>query len=101
MEKNYNDEAANWWAERIEAKNNNIPLHGLDLFKEELASQIKSCINIHAGMTISTYASRSDLLDKIAYHAGLNAEIPSGYEMRILFDNVWVYNSVGKLVSSF
>ena len=101
MNKNYNQQAANWWAEKIEAKNNNLPVHGLDLFTEELSSKIKSCINLNAGMVISTYGSRSDFLDVIALHAGLNAEIPSGFEMRIFFDNVSVYNSVGKLVTRF
>lgn len=101
MEKNYNDEAANWWAEAIKAKNNNQPVNGLDLFKEELASKIKSYISINARMVISTFNSRSSILDNIAYQASLNARIPSGYVMQIYLDSVAVYNSAGKMVASF
>lgn len=102
MEKNYNEVAANWWSKVIEANNNNMPVPGLDLFEEELSSKIKSYISLNAGMIISTYNSRCTLLDDVAFDTGLDAkQIPNGYEMRILFNHFWIYNSFGKLVSTF
>lgn len=102
MGKNYNEEAANWWSKAIEANNNNQPVHGLDLFEKELSDQIKSHTSLNAGMVISTYNSRSILLDNVAFDTCLDAKkIPSGYEMRILFNHFWIYNSIGKLVSTF
>lgn len=101
MNNNYNDMAANWWAKQIQ-QNRAEPITGLDLFKEELSSQIKSFTNLHGSMVISTYGARSNLLNDIAVQSGiLSYLIPSGYEMRILFDNVSVYNSVGRLVARF
>lgn len=52
-------------------------------------------------MIISTYGSASNFLDEIANYTGLSANIPSGYEMRIILGNVWVYNPLGMLVANF
>ena len=101
MSNNYNDMAANWWADKIQ-QNQTTPITELDLFKEELSSQIKSFTSIHGSMVISTYGSPSILLNDIAVNVGIFTYlIPSGYEMRILFDSVSVYNSVGRLVARF
>ena len=101
MSNNYNDMAANWWADKIQ-QNQATPITELDLFKEELSSQIKSFTSIHGSMVISTYGSPSILLNDIAVNVGIFTYlIPSGYEMRILFDSVSVYNSVGRLVARF
>ena len=101
MNDNYNNMAANWWAEQIQ-QNQAEPIGGLDLFKEELSSQIKSFTSIHGSMVISTYGSPSILLNDIAVNVGIFTYlIPSGYEMRILFDSVSVYNSVGRLIARF
>lgn len=99
--KNYTEIAANWWAEQIQ-KSNLGPVDGLEVFKKELSSEIRLHTNYNPSMTISTYKMRSNLLTEIAYHVGmLNINIPSGYEMRILFNNVFVYDSYGELVESF
>lgn len=101
MKKNYNDAAANWWAEQIQ-QNQVDPIYGLDLFKEELSTKIKFFTSRNPLMIISTCNAKSTLLDEIAYETGMwDSKIPSGYEMRILFDSVCVYNSIGKLVASF
>ena len=101
MKENYNEFAANWWTEKIQ-QTQAEPIYGLDLFKEELSSKIKSFTASNPSMTISTYQTKSTLLDEIAFRSGLlHSNIPSGYEMRILFDSVRVYNSSGKLVASF
>ena len=100
MNNNYNDMAAKWWADTIQ-HNQLEPIKILDFFRKELSSKIKSFTSINGSMVISTYGSPSKLLNEIAFRSGLDAKIPSGYEMRILFDNVSVYNSIGKLVASF
>ena len=100
MKKNYNTNAANWWAEKIQGSEAG-PVHGLDLFVEDLSSQIKTLSNINGSVVISTYGSSSKLLDEIAFRSGLSAKIPSGYEMKIILGNVWVYNPSGMLIASF
>lgn len=100
MEKNYCDYATNWWVAKIE---NSVtrPINGLDLFKESLYAQIKYLSEVNASVSISTYNSSNKLLDEIAFYSGLDVPIPSGYEMRIIFNNVFVYNSHAELVASF
>lgn len=100
MKKDYCNSAANWWAAKIQDSALG-PVHGLDLFVEDLSSQIKLITSINGSLLISTYGSSSNLLDKIAVRSGLNANIPSGYEMRIMFKDVRIYNRIGMLVSSF
>lgn len=100
MGKNYCNNAANWWATKIQDSESG-PVQGLDLFVKDLSSQIKFLTSINGSLVISTYGSSSNLLDEIAARSGLNANIPSGYEMRIMFKDVRVYNPIGMLVSSF
>lgn len=100
METNYCNSAANWWAAKIQDSALG-PVHGLDLFVEYLSSQIKLMSGINGSLVISTYESPSKLLDEIAIRSGLNANIPSGYEMRIMFKDIRIYDRIGMLVSSF
>lgn len=41
------------------------------------------------------------MLDELVYISGIFANIPSGFEMRIVFENVWVYDTKGILISCF
>ena len=102
MESNYSTFAADWWTKKIIEAPENMCIRGLDLFKEELSSKIKTLSSINGSMYISTYAGKSsNLLDQIAYDSGVKATIPRGFEMRIVFNNVFVYNSHAELVASF
>lgn len=101
MKKNYCNNAANWWATKIKNSVGDAPIRGLELFTESLAKQIEKLTSINGYLIISTYESSSNLLDKIAIHSGLTAKIPSGYEMRIFFNYVCVYDSSGMLVNNF
>ena len=100
MTKNYCKTAANWWAKKIQ-KTESKPIRGLELFEERLSSQINYLTSINGTLAISTLYSSSKLLDEIAFYSGLTANIPSGYEMRIFFNNIFVYNSYGELVANF
>lgn len=98
--KNLSIVAANWWATQIrysEGRN----LKGLDYFTDSLASQIDKLVRVKGSLIISTYSSPSTLLDETAFKVGLDAKIPRGYEMKILFNNIFVYNPEGVLVSNY
>lgn len=100
MKKNYCNEAADWWASKIQ-KSEPFYVYGLESFKKNLARRIYLLSKVQPRLTITTYDSSSKLLDEIAISSGLNANIPSGYEMRIILDTVSVYNSDGMLVAHF
>lgn len=100
MKKNYYELAANWWRKTIQNSEGKIP-HGIDIFEEELSSKIKYLSSLNGSMVISTFQSPSRLLEDIAFHSGLDAKIPRGYEMHISFNNVLIYDSIGALVESF
>lgn len=100
MKKNYYNSAANWWAKKIQDSALG-PVNGLDSFVEDLSSQIKLITSIKGSLVISTFNSSSRLLDEVAVRSGLNVNIPSGYEMRIMFKDVRIYDQIGMLISSF
>lgn len=103
MEENnysYAEEAANWWAEKIK-NSTTTPVRGIASFKKLLAEQIKAINSIRGHMSISTYHSRSKLLDEIAMKAQLSETVPTGYEMRITASHVYIYNCKGQLVGEF
>ena len=54
-------------------------------------------IEIYTNGTLLTDA----LLDKIALYTGLNEPIPAGFEMKIIFSNIFIYNYTGTLVAYF
>lgn len=96
----YSEKAANWWANKIiEELGNHVP--GISFFEELLEKEIRCLNNRKGSLTISTYRTRSLLLDRIAVLSNLNVEIPKGYEMKILVDSVSVYNFQGTLVANF
>ena len=100
-EGSYNRKAANWWSEKIQS-NNREPVEGLESFRNELSFMIKKINSIQGSMIISTYNSSSRLLNQVALNVKLNTSyIPTGYEMRILFNKVNVYNKYGIVVASF
>ena len=101
-EKNYSysEKAANWWAEKIrEEIGNHVP--GISSFEELLEKEIRNLNGRKGSLTISTYRTRSVLLEKVARLSHLPVELPKGYEMKILVDSVSVYNFHGTLVASF
>lgn len=100
MNNNYNELAANWWAEQMQQAQVQ-PIQNLDAFKDELSKNIKNYTSINGSMIISTYNSKSQLLNDVAFYSGITADIPSGYEMKILLDQVFIYNKIGKLVANF
>lgn len=101
IEKNsYNELAANWWASQIR-KSQKGPIQGLESFEESLAAKINHLTSLNGSLNISTYGSRSYLLDEIAAESNLQANIPIGFEMKILFNNVFVYDSCGLLVANY
>lgn len=101
MKNYYYEEAANWWASKIEEKNGGL-VHNLDFFVESLAGTIKLFIAKHAHMVISTYGHDSNLLDEIAFITKMPAVIPKGYEMKISYNTgACVYDSYGSLIAYF
>ena len=100
MEENYSKKAAKWWSDTIK-RNELRTIHGLDSFEHMLSVQIRNLTSVKASLSISTLCSSNKLLDEIACYSGLDARIPEGYEMRILFNNVFVYNRYGELVANF
>ena len=105
MDKNYYEEAANWWTSKIvsskDFKFTDSNLRHIKDFEMVLSQQIKEITSLNGSLNISTCDSRSELLDKIALYTGLNATIPAGFEMKIIFPNIFVYNSVGALEAYF
>lgn len=103
MKKNYYEEAAQWWASKIVGSKgfNFDDADNIKEFERVLSQQIKELCSINATLNISTCGSRNALLDKIALYTNLNNPIPSGFEMRIIFSNIFVYNDDGALVAFF
>ena len=105
MNRNYYEEAANWWTSQIvgskdfEFTDSNI--HNINEFERVLSQQIKEIISMNGSLDISTCDSRNALLDKIALYTGLNEPIPAGFEMKIIFSNIFIYNYTGALVAYF
>ena len=102
MQKNctYAKKAAKWWALQIRKENQEERIRSIEVFEKSLANQIQNNVAVNAQMIICTH-HHSNFLDKIALEANLNAIIPTGYEMRISMNNVFVYNSIGQLVDNF
>lgn len=97
----YNQLAANWWAEEIQG-NKKDPVKGLENFRSELSLMIKMITSLRGSMVISTFQSPSKLLNEVALNSKLDTScIPSGYEMKIIFNNVEIFDSCGILVESF
>lgn len=100
-EESYNQKAANWWAEKIQG-NKERPIKCLKEFTNRLSFMIRRINSFQGSMIISTCTSPSRLLNKVALDTKLDPSyIPVGYEMRIMFDMVHIYNQYGMLVASF
>ena len=98
---NYCRAAANWWATKIIEKET-ISVKNIDSFQETLAKEIDDTISKSAHMIISTYKTRSKILDSISFQTGMCASIPNGYEMDIShYVGVCVYDKKGVLIASF
>ena len=96
----YSEKAAKWWSNKVSGSTNNL-VHGIIPFEKSLEREIRNNTSLRGSMNISTYHSHSALLEKLALNSQMYAEIPRGYEMKIVFDKVYVYNSQGNLVDSF
>lgn len=101
-EKNYSysEMAAKWWANKVRTSTTDF-VRGLVPFEALLESEIRKNTSLKGHMNISTYHCRNKLLEEVAAKSHLSANIPIGYEMKILFDQVYIYNSKGQLVESF
>ncbi len=97
--KDYAVFATNWWANQIKSSAEGSR-NSWEAFKQMLYNKICEVSSKNATLTISTY-SRDNILEELAFKAGLIVNIPSGYEMRILLDHVCVYNNMGTLLASF
>lgn len=97
---NYAKQAAIWWTDKIKSTSDGI-IKGISSFESLLETQIKNTVSLNGSMDISTYSHRSNLLDSIAAKTYLSADIPSGYEMKIVLEKVYVYNSTGMLEACF
>lgn len=102
VEKNYtySEKAAKWWANKVSSSTSDL-VRGIIPFEKSLEEEIRKNISLRGHMNISTYCSHSKLLEEVAIKSQLSASIPCGYEMKILFDKVYVYNSQGSLVAAF
>lgn len=96
-------QAANWWAEKIQERNTIVTKNQLDNFKENLSYLIDRNLSYNAMMNISTYVKVSPLLKNIAFYAGMPFCIiyPKGYEMKIIINDVYIYNNKGELIKQF
>lgn len=96
-------QAANWWAEKIQERNTIVTKNQLDNFKENLSYLIDRNLSYNAMMNISTYVKVSPLLKNIAFYAGMPFCIiyPKGYEMKIIINDVYIYNNKGELIQQF
>ena len=99
MEKDYAMFATNWWASKIK-KSAEGSEKSWENFEQLLYNKICELSAKNASLTIST-CSKDNMLEELAFNAGLLVSIPSGYEMRVILDHVSIYNSVGTLVTSF
>lgn len=99
--KNYYEEAANWWASKIEEENGEA-VYNLDFFVDSLSKTIKVFVAKYAHMVISTYEQKNYLLEQIAEVSRMAASIPEGYEMKISYNTgAAVYDKTGRLLASF
>ncbi|MBQ2937264.1 MAG: hypothetical protein IJE05_00025 [Clostridia bacterium] len=100
-QENYYEVAANWWATQILSSKDfrftNPNLQHLVEFEKILSLEIKKIISMNGFLDISTCDSRNKLLDKIAIDTNLDLPIPSGFEMKIIFSTIFIYNSKGVL----
>lgn len=96
-------QAANWWAEKIQERNTIVTKNQLENFKENLSYLIDRNLSYNAMMNISTYVKVSQLLKNIAFYAGMPFCIiyPKGYEMKIIINDVYIYNNKGELIQQF
>lgn len=96
-------QAANWWAEKIQERNTIVTKNQLENFKENLSYLIDRNLSYNAMMNISTYVKVSPLLKNIAFYAGMPFCIiyPKGYEMKIIINDVYIYNNKGELIKQF
>lgn len=96
-------QAANWWAEKIQERNTIVTKNQLDNFKENLSYLIDRNLSYNAMINISTYVKVSPLLKNIAFYAGMPFCIiyPKGYEMKIIINDVYIYNNKGELIQQF
>lgn len=106
MRKNYGNEAANWWAEKIEEENPSVDSKKLEHFKKSLAYTVNIALAKYAHAKLSTYRKEDfpkgyKTLADSALAAGLTAKLPAGYEMTIFYDTgISVYNASGALVKT-
>ena len=96
-------QAANWWAEKIQERNTIVTKNQLKNFEENLSYLIDRNLSYNAMMNISTYVKVSPLLKNIAFYAGMPFCIiyPKGYEMKIIINDVYIYNNKGELIQQF
>ena len=96
-------QAANWWAEKIQERNTIVTKNQLENLKENLSYLIDRNLSYNAMMNISTYVKVSPLLKNIAFYAGMTFCIiyPKGYEMKIIINDVYIYNNKGELIQQF
>lgn len=96
-------QAANWWAEKIQERNTIVTKNQLENFKENLSYLIDRNLSYNAMINISTYVKVSPLLKNIAFYAGMPFCIiyPKGYEMKIIINDVYIYNNKGELIQQF
>lgn len=96
-------QAANWWAEKIQERNTIVTKNQLENFKENLSYLIDRNLSYNAMMNISTYVKVSPLLKNIAFYAGMPFCIiyPKEYEMKIIINDVYIYNNKGELIQQF
>ena len=96
-------QAANWWAEKIQERNTIVTKNQLENLKENLSYLIDRNLSYNAMMNISTYVKVSPLLKNIAFYAGMQFCIiyPKGYEMKIIINDVYIYNNKGELIQQF
>ena len=93
--------AAEWWTEQIRNSSDEV-IKELIPFEELLAESIQNVISRNAQMNISTFNRHSTVLEEVAAKARMSINyIPVGYEMRIIMNNIYVYDSIGKLIESF
>lgn len=93
--------AADWWALQIRINSSDSTIKELIPFQVQLINHLSYIISRDGTLTISTCNKRSSLLDYIAEKVMLPVEIPTGYEMKILIDKIFVYNKNGELVADF
>lgn len=100
MNGNYAEKAANWWSEMIRVSYPNTRITELVSFEKLLTKKIQSQISYRGTLSLSSYSKLNTILEDVAYQSMLPVDIPKGYEMKIMINNISVYNSDGLLVST-